>query len=214
MRATIAICFMLTAIISAPSAASANDLEKKGTDNVSSKVGTKKTALMSLADFFCGWTEWSAPHAYVVFALQMNGAIKYFKTNTTCENLKPQRDPIILGENVMIYGQKSPDRIKRENGEIYSLEAVSPAEVGSRFGKSVFSHPFAIYDNPRLWVNVRPEELLAECRMLKNSDERDACLWYQAGSLKNKEVCQEMSDSARTQCVTWLDNIENGKINK
>lgn len=71
----------------------------------------QKTALVTYPEWFCLGTEQAQPVAYVGYAFQINGRVRYFKTVTTCYDFPrspfplPSKDPskmVMLGEQVIL----------------------------------------------------------------------------------------------------------------
>jgi hypothetical protein len=183
--------------------------------------GVVKTALLSFPEFFCAFTELSTPYAYIGFALQIEGRVRYFKTSTTtCDTLRvspaeesgvPFHVPM-FGEQVTVYGGNAPSRLRRENGDVYDIEPSENSTTRSFFLPSVVLTGF---ENPKsLPGNPHPELLRRECRLLTDASERDLCLWSQAGLLNEEGICEELSKARRGKCRTWLGNILSGRINQ
>ena len=177
--------------------------------NESHDKGVNKVALLSFPEFFCIFTENSAPFAYVQFALQMDGKIQYFKTKTNCDDFKGSgRQPIIFGELITLFGDDLPNSIRREDGSFYKIET---GESIRMFFNTEVNHTG--YENPAYWgENPHPERVMVECRLLKSTKERDLCLWDQAGLQKDSGICDEMSEWRRSRCHDWINNIKTGKI--
>lgn len=183
--------------------------------------GIVTTALLSLPEYFCAMTELSKPYAYFGFALQIDGRVRYFKTSTTnCHNLdnpyplrpdRPFSNPM-FGEQVTLYGGRIPTRLARENGDVFDIEPSEASTTRSFFLPSVV---LSVHETPEgIGVNLHPDLILRECRLLTDASERDLCLWYQAGFQRDEAICGELSDVKAKQCRTWLVNIRNSRVNK
>jgi len=177
--------------------------------------GQVKTALLSFPEFFCELTEMSAPSAYIGFALQLDGRVSYFRTKTTCQDFteaERRSHRVIFGEQVILYGGKTPTKLRRENGELYKIEPNETSTTRSYFLQSV---SITGYENPKyLPDNPHPEAIITECRLLTDSSERNLCLLYQAVIQNNAMICDELTGSRRDKCLEWVDNIKKGKINQ
>jgi hypothetical protein len=183
--------------------------------------GEVRTALLSFPDFFCAFTELSAPYAHIGFAIRLEDRIRYFKTiGTDCGNVRASRGggtevPVhlpVFGEQVTLYGGAVPTRLRRESGDVYDIEPSETSTTRSFFLPSV-AHTG--YESPGdLPVNPHPDLVLPECRLLTEAAERDLCLWYQAGLQDDEGICDGLSRSRRQRCRTWLDNIRGGRINR
>jgi hypothetical protein len=183
--------------------------------------GEAKTALLSFPESFCAFTESSSPYAYIGFAFQIDGRVRYFKTSTTtCQNLKillprrpdqPFQNPM-FGEQVTLYGGHIPKRLRRENGDLYEIEPSENSTTRSFFLPQVVHTG---YENPQsLGSNPHPDLILRECRLLTDVFERDLCLWYQAGLQNDKEVCGELGRARAHKCRMWVANIRSGHVNQ
>jgi hypothetical protein len=167
-----------------------------------------QVALLSFTESFCHFTEWSMPYAYVAFAFQMDGRIRYFRTKTTCADFNDHARPI-FGEQVALYGATSPFALRREDGTLYELEPWHPIRM--------FFNPkgyLTEYENPKYLDTRHPALVTAECRRLADVRERDLCLWYQAGLQDSHSICEEMSDWLREKCGRWVSNIKSRNINQ
>ena len=184
-------------------------------------AGRVKTALLSLPEYFCALTEHSRPYAYIGFAFQIDGRVRYFKTSTTtCENLhnpyprRPDRpfDNPMFGEQVSLYGDEIPTRLVRENGDVFDIE---PSEISTTRSFFVPSVRLSVYEKPeRMGVNPHPELVLRECRLLIDPSERDLCIWYQAGFQGDETICGQLTSVKTEQCRTWIANIRSGPVDE
>lgn len=184
-------------------------------------AGVVKTALLSFPEFFCVGTEWSKPFAYIGFALQIDGHIRYFKTKTTCQDFMGGRSPSdsarffqkpIFREQVTVYGGNAPTKLRRESGDLYDIESSKTSTTRSFF---VLGAGASGYENPKdLPKNPHPELFLRECRLLTEASEREQCLFYQAGLQTNEKICEELTGAMRESCLKWIKNIREGKIDQ
>ncbi len=176
------------------------------------KEPVEKTALLSFTELFCTFTETSKPFAYVQFAYQDDGEIKYVKTKTTCKDFDinmAYSERSIFGEKIILDNKNDPTSIKRENGQEYQVE--KSEEI-----RSFFKAPISIYENPKnLPNNSHPNLIVQECKFLKNQEEHDICISYQAGLQKDTNICSDMYLSKNQElCKQWIQNIKEGKVNK
>lgn len=170
----------------------------------------EKIALLSMPRFLCYGFERSEPFAYVEFTFQINGEIQYFRTKTTCADFNVIEDEhLIYGERVTLFGGDSPTAVRRENGILYHLEQKS------QISYSYDINGINVYENMKYYKNPHPDLFTAECRLIIDSKKRDYLLTMQAALQKNRSLCNELSDSSICiKCKEWIDNIENGRINK
>jgi hypothetical protein len=184
-------------------------------------AGAARTALLSFPQVFCMLTERSTPFAYIGFALQIDGRVRYFKTSrTTCEDLQgslpwrfdePTRGPI-FGEQVTLYGGAIPTRLRRENGDVYEIEPSRRSTTRSYFLPSVVLQR---HGSPKyLGSNPHPELVLRECRLLTDVSERDPCLWYQAGLQSDEAICGELTRASAEECRAWIAEIRGGHVDE
>ena len=184
-------------------------------------AGAVKTALLSFPEYFCAGTELSSPYAYIGFAFQIDGRVRYFKTSkTTCQNLhitRPVRpdkpfDNAMFGEQVSLSGGDIPTRVVRENGDVFDIEPSENSTTRSFFLPSVV---LSVYENPEhMGVNPHPDLILRECRLLTDASERDLCLWCQAGFQRDETICGALTSAKAERCRTWIANIRSGRVNK
>jgi hypothetical protein len=184
-------------------------------------AGATRTALLSRPEIFCHLPERSTPFAYIGFALQIDGRVRYFKTSrTTCEDLEgwlprrfdePSRGPI-FGEQVTLYGGALPTRLRRENGDVYEIEPSQGSTTRSYFlpGVALQRHGSPKY----LGSNPHPELALRECRLLTDLSERDPCLWYQAGLQGDEAICGELTRASTEECRAWIAEIRGGPVDE
>jgi hypothetical protein len=183
--------------------------------------GVVTTALLSFPDFFCALTELSEPYAFIGFALQIEGRIRYYKTPTTgCAQFKRSRSEPggfpthlpMFGEQVTLYGGPEPTRLRRENGDTHPIE---PSECSTTRSFFSFSPTLPVHVNPKeIAENPHPELVLLECRQLTDTQERDLCLFYQAGLQNQPAICEEISGRMREECDLWLENIRLGRLDR
>ena len=170
-----------------------------------SKNVIRKTALLSFPEFFCEFTENSVPHAYIQFAYQDNGEIKYVRTKTDCAYFKntSHSEKGFFGEQVTLNDRANPTSIIRENGDQYQIE---PSEkIRSFFTPGTINE----YGDPKdLPLNPHPELFTQECRLLQNQQERNICLSYQAALQKDSSICEDST------CRRWVKNILDSLTNK
>jgi hypothetical protein len=172
--------------------------------------GVEKIALLSMPFILCYGYEQSAPHAFVEFAFQINGEIQYFRTKTTCSDFNLKKDEhLIYGERVTLFGDGSPTAVRRENGMLYQI--LQKTQISYSFG----GYSINVYQNMEHIKNPHPDLVIEECRLIIDSKKRDHFLSMQAALQKNYLLCNELSDSSMCiKCNEWIDNIENGRVNK
>ena len=171
----------------------------------SSNNNIHKTALLTYPEFFCDWTETSRPYAYIQFAYQDNGKIKYVRTKTNCADFKNRTQTAkgMFGEQITLNDRVSPTSIIRENGDQYQIE---PSEqIKSFFTPGTVN----VYDNPKdLPPNQNSELVIQECKLLRNQQERNICLSYQAALQKDATICEDST------CRQWVKNIIDSLTNR
>jgi hypothetical protein len=164
-----------------------------------------KTALLSFPEIFCDFTETSGGFAYIQFAYQDSGKIKYVRTKTDCtdfENMS-HAEKGIFGEQIILNDSVSPTSITRENGDQYRIEPSD--KIRSFFTPGTIN----VYYNPKdLPPNSAPGLVIQECKLLNNPQERNICLSYQAALQKDTSICKDST------CRQWVKNIIGGLTNK
>ena len=182
----------------------------------SDKATIEKTALLSFTEFFCFLTEHSKPVAYFQFAYQENGEIRYVRTKTTCDDLikigasnDASKNPTIFGEQIKLhYKGGKPVKIARENGDIYEIEQ-------SEQIRSFFTSGINKYDNLKYFRNSNSDKVIDECLLIKDDNQHDRCLSFQAAFQQNINVCDKIIIlSNQDLCKEWVNNIKEGSINK
>jgi hypothetical protein len=201
--------FIALVCIAIPASA-ANDIQNKESNIRTTGIGVEKIALLSYPEVFCVYLELSEPHAYITFAVQLNGKTQHFRTVTSCQDFDvKKREPIILGEKITLYGEEPQQVIRRENGTLYR---VNPSEFNVMYLNPKIR--LTGLESPDLDENRHPDLVTAECRHLTDSKERDVCLYWQAGHQRNVAICDEISEWKRDLCKQRLKNIELGKANR
>ena len=173
-----------------------------------------KTALISYTEFFCYFTEQSAPYAYFSFAYQENGEIESVKTKTTCNDLvrlgvsnEASKNQPLFGEQIkLIFTGDRPTKIIRENGDIYEVEE-------SELIRSFFTSPITIYDNLNYFRNSNSGKVIEECLLINQDNKHDRCLSYQAEFLQDDTICNKMKINANQDlCKQAVQNLKTVEI--
>jgi len=168
----------------------------------------KRTALLSFRERECFLTEGHPTYAFVAFALQVDGEIQYFHTETDCSDFQSGADSgnsTIFGEQVTIFGDKEPAAIRRENGKTYRLTTGRP--IDSFFSPNLNEEGSST--NLRFYVeNPHPALATAECRLLRIPLERDRCLRYQADFELDLSLCEEISEPRREDCKRDVKDVK------
>ena len=174
------------------------------------------TALLSFTEFFCHMTEQSKPYAYFQFAYQKNGEVKYIKTKTTCEDLieigasnDASKNPTLFGEQIKLHLEgENPIKITRENGDIFEVE--ESEEI-----RSFLASEISKYDNLKYLRNSNSNKVVGECLLIKDNNQHDRCLSFQAAFQQDIDICDKMIiTSNQDLCKEWINNIKEDLINK
>lgn len=175
----------------------------------------ERTALFTSTEYFCEMTEQSKPFAYFQFTYLENGEMQSVRTKTTCRDLQKigvsndaAANPTILGEKIKLkYHNRQPVKIIREDGTSFGVEQ---GEQNLIFLNSKID----VYESLEFFKNTNYDQLVNECLMIKNDDQHDRCLSFQAAFEENLNICNKMNlDSNKNLCKEWISNIKSGKAN-
>lgn len=165
------------------------------------------TALLSSLEIFCGFTEFSEPHAFVQFYVVEQGKIAFYNTLTNCSDFSVEfpaqvarNTDNLFGEHLLFYGIPAKG-VRRENGRYYRVQQAKRT-------RGFYMAPLNAYDRmDSLGVNIHPDEILSQCRLLKNVTQRDICLGYQAAFQNNSALCRDITPASRSTCEAWLGTL-------